>query len=216
MRAVHDLRALTPLFRKGPAPSGAWDDVASMKRILLVRHGPPERPERAQFISGRDISRSVAEYDEARIASGSTPPAELLQAARSASYVTASDLPRAMDSAALLANGRTIHLDPDLREAPVPDLDVPVRLPGQFWVVIARFAWLARIGRCSETAAASRARARLVAERLLRLASRHDEILVVSHGWFIRMLAEELRRRGCQGRGSWRSAYWSRVAMETE
>jgi len=107
--------------------------------ILLVRHGRPAL-NTAETITGREIGDFARRYDVLEIIE--PPPVRLIALAASCGCIMSSDRPRARDSARLLANGRPIEIDPELREAALPEsIGVPLPLPAGWWVAAARIAW---------------------------------------------------------------------------
>jgi broad specificity phosphatase PhoE len=110
-------------------------------RVVLVRHGRPSGAD-ARPVSGRDIGRWVRQYDELGISMALPPPAAACEAASAAGCVLASDLLRARQSAAWLAASKGVVVEPELREASLPDsLPFSTRLPPGTWVIVARVAW---------------------------------------------------------------------------
>src|SRR5262245_36775461 len=103
--------------------------------IFLVRHGRPEGLVRIP-ISGRDIGQWVTRYNESGIDQRLMPPESVSRLVASAGCVVASNLRRSIESAAILAPSRDLHIDPELREAVLPDsLGVSVRMSPDVWVV---------------------------------------------------------------------------------
>ena len=182
-------------------------------RIILVRHGHPDvASDDLRPIAGSDLSRWYRRYNDVGVASASSPPEALRDVAAAAGCIVASDLRRAIESAALLAGARQVHLDPDLREVGFPEgLNVSTRLPPGVWVMIARAGWLIDLWECDESKSAVRQRAGRLADRLSDLARAHDSVVVVGHGWFNLFVGRELRRRRWRGpyvvpHGYWQSA----------
>lgn len=177
-------------------------------RIVLLRHGRPDRVDGAS-ISGTAIGAWVRRYDAVGVARDQPPPARARALAAAANCIVASDLPRAYQSAAWLAGSKNVRLDADLCEAVLPEsLGIRFPLPPGAWIVIARLAWFLNLGDASETAAATRARASRVADRLAGLAVEHECVMAVGHGMFNRFLARELRRRGWRGPRTMPHGYW--------
>ncbi len=177
-------------------------------RIVLVRHGRPERVT-AAAISGRAIGDWVRRYDSAGLSRDTAPPLRLQELTAAANWIVASDRPRARESAGRLAGTLTVALDADLREAALPSsLHPSLRLPPGLWIVIARIAWFLNAGDATETVAATRLRAARMADRLIARAAEHGCVMAVGHGMFNRFLARELRRRGWRGPRVLPSGYW--------
>ncbi len=186
------------------------------KRIVLARHGRPDLPadlERA--ISGRDIGSWYRRYNDLGLVDGVDAPAHLREAAAAAGCVVASDVRRALESAARLGATERVRVEPTLREVGFPEsLAVPVRLSPGVWVLIARATQMLRWCEGDEPVPATRARAAIAAETLSQLADDHRTLVVVGHGWFNRFVARELRRRGWRGPRWPPTGYWSTATYE--
>ena len=166
--------------------------------IVLVRHGrpalPPQRP-----ISGRTIGEWVRAYDEVGITEGA-PPENLARLVATAGCVVTSDLRRSVESARRLASSCDVRVDPELREAPLPEsLGLTMRMPPGVWLVLARVVWWLRWCAIEEDVDATRQRADRVASRLCALAGEHGSVAVVGHGIFNRYVARQLVKRGWRG-----------------
>lgn len=178
--------------------------------VVLARHGRPDLPPVLPRITGRELGGWERRYNDAGIAGSPPPPLSLQQLATGCGCIVASDLERARQSAARLAGGRDIVIEPLLREACLPSsLGCPIRLPARSWVVIGRVAWWLGAGAPAETLAATRQRAQRAAESLVALAEQHGTVLVVGHGTFNRFLATRLRRMGWRGPRLLPVPYWS-------
>jgi broad specificity phosphatase PhoE len=178
-------------------------------QIVLVRHGKPDGVSAAP-ISGHDIGRWVRHYDDAGITKALAPPAIVRELASSAACVVASDVRRAKESAAWLAASKTVRVDPELREAVLPDsIRISTRVPPGVWVIVARVAWWLNWSDSDETIAMTRHRAERVADRLGRFADEHGSVMAVGHGMFNRFVAAQLRRRGWRGPRTLAGGYWS-------
>ena len=144
-------------------------------------------------------------YDAAEIALHHAPSAELIETTRTADLVLCSDLPRAIASAAVLAPGRPAQVDARLRETPleVPGKPLPslygVRLPLRLWGLVFGLRWFWAWlwgGQAPGVDAAVLARAEEVADWLASLAATHARVVVVTHGFFRRLVGQALERRG--------------------
>ena len=182
-----------------------FDDL----RIVLVRHGKPGAVSVAP-IAGHDIGRWVRHYNETGITRELAPPSDLCDLATSAGCVLVSDLRRATESAAWLAASRDVQVDPELREAALPEsLPISKRLSPGTWVVLARVAWWLNWCESDEPIAIFRQRADRVADRLGALAAEHGSVMAIGHGMFNRFVASRLRQRGWRGPRVLPRAYWA-------
>ena len=168
-----------------------------MQRIHLVRHGRTAHTQ-SGLLDHRAVDEWRAAYDAAGLLAGEAPPAALHALAAGAGVVVASDLPRAIESAALLLPEGIVHHSPLLRETPLP---IPalggVRMPLSLWALAIGMTWMREMRRPD---ARSRhepwGRARDAAEWLESLAAEHDAVLAVTHGAFRAYLATTLESRG--------------------
>jgi broad specificity phosphatase PhoE len=177
--------------------------------IVLARHGKPGLPAQTR-IAGYELGRWARQYNETGITQEVAPPDRLRELAVSVSCVVASDLRRSLESAACLVSAHDIQIEPELREAGLPEsLGLSIRLPPSAWVVAGRVAWWLDWCRSSETITATRARASRAADRLTALARQHGTVLVVGHGMFNRFIATHLVKRGWRGPRILPRPYWS-------
>jgi len=175
--------------------------------IILVRHGKTTSlPDTT--ISGRDLGEWSRRYNETGISKDLPPPDRLRQLAAGSSCVLASDLRRSIESAEWLSPVG-VRIDPDLREAVLPDsMGVPLRLPPAAWKAIARTAWTMNVAKSSEDIQATRERASRVADRLGALAAEHGRVMVVAHRTFNHLVGMQLLKREWRGPRFISGAYW--------
>jgi broad specificity phosphatase PhoE len=175
-------------------------------RIVLVRHGRSAHVH-AGWIDYAGFLRWRETYEAAGIDSRETPPPELQQVAASAGLLLASDTPRAVESARLLAAGAEVTVSPLLRELELtpPNLG-RLRLPLAAWAL----AFGVRMLFHPHVTPAEQERARAVATWLAELAAQHGTIIVLTHHSFRSLLAKTLAA------GGWhatlprrRSSHWS-------
>ena len=191
---------------------------AAGPELLLVRHGRSAHVETG-WIDIAGLRRWMEAYDAAEIARHHPPPADVLALAAGGVRVLASDLPRAVASAALLAPGRDVMRTPLLREAPLetPELPMPglggLRLPLRGWGVVFGARWIAAWARGAPPPGVD-ARALARAEEAAEwLAAQADEargrVVVVTHATFRLLVARALVRRGWRGPGRRPVRVWS-------
>jgi broad specificity phosphatase PhoE len=183
-----------------------------MPEILLMRHGPPVC-DRAARVRGCDFAAWVDAYESAALDRRAGPPAALCRRAAVVACIVTSTMRRAVESAEVVAPGRSASSSALFDEAGLP-AKIPLRLAlrPSYWDVLARVAWLAGWSAGAETAAEASARAERAAERLAALARAHGSVLLVGHGMLNTLIARSLRRQGWHGSGSPR-AYWGTVAL---
>ena len=166
-------------------------------RIHLVRHGRSAHRQ-AGWLDAAALEGWLATYDAAGLAPGEMAPAALREIAAGAGLVIASDMPRAIESAALLAPAADVLQSALLRETPVP---IPalgrLRLTFALWGLVVGLVWLRDLRHANGNSHVEpRARAREAARWLDSLADAHGSVLVVTHGAFRRYLADALEANG--------------------
>ncbi len=191
------------------APCGRPDGVAGV--ITLVRHGEPAL--------SRDISLDAvgygawwARYEVGSLQTEQSPPDDIAALARGGAAVVTSTRPRAMESAALLTNGRPFAADDLYVEAPLPPPPWPpwIKMGPRLWGFFTRFWWWFFDHHLTEESVKqAHVRADLAAGRLITLADGGQDVLLVAHGFFNAMIGRALTARGWRrtfGRGY---KYWS-------
>ena len=172
-----------------------------MAQIILARHGQSAHVHRDWMIDHDGIQRWRDEYDLAGIQSNSQPPTQLIQIAQAATRIIASDLPRAVASAERLAPQREIEKSDLLREVPLKLPRWPTRLPLIVWEFLIHVAWSYRIVRGIDSTEQDRARAAAAAKWLSEIVTNESTALVVTHGVFRRLLAQQLLLAGWTNTG---------------
>ena len=150
-------------------------------------------------------------YEATGIRDDETVPAHLEQLAGRAGLVVASDAPRAVASARLMAPQHEIIVSPLLREL---DLESPrlgrFRLPLAAWALAVGGRTLVLTLRGRHPSAAEAARIHSAASWLEGLAAQHSLIVAVTHASFRRQLATRLVQAGWQAEPGRRSLqHWS-------
>jgi broad specificity phosphatase PhoE len=182
-------------------------------QIILVRHGASAHVHSDWMIDHGGIKSWRDQYDLAGIQSNSQPPTQLVQIADTATHIIASDLLRAVASAKRLAPQREIVVSDLLREVPLKLPHWPTRLPLIVWEFLIHVAWSYRIVRGIDSTEQDRTRAAAAAKWLGEIVNNGSTALVVTHGVFRRLLAQQLllsgwtntARRG--GYSHW--SYWT-------
>jgi broad specificity phosphatase PhoE len=174
------------------------------RRIHLVRHLPTEGSP-ATWLDRRGLQAWFDTEGGRGIVAGFRPSAELVRAAGESRHVVVSPLGRAQATAdavlGALGPGERpeVITDPDLVEIPLPTVPLPwVRLPLDAWDAACRTAWLLGWSGRVESRGDAFRRARRVAERLDRLATR-GPVTAIGHGFTNILVARGLRRRGWIG-----------------
>jgi hypothetical protein len=176
-------------------------------QIVLVRHGRSAHAPRG-WVNADGLRRWIVAYDAADIAPHPPPPPPLAALARDADVVVASDLRRAVASAALLAPGGRVKVTPLLREAPLETSELPLprlagaRLPLGAWALVFGVRWAAAALRGAPPPgvdATTLARAEEAAAWLAALAWERGRVVAVTHATFRTLLARALVAHGWRG-----------------
>jgi len=169
-------------------------------RIILVRHGPSAHTVGGVF-DRTGVERWRDAYDAAGIRRGARPPPSLIQLARNATHLIASDLPRAVASAEALGSQHSVRVSELLREAPLAIPNWPTRLPLALWGTLIHAVWSYRISQGADATDADLARAEAASEWLASLVAEGSTAVVLTHGVFRRLVGRELVRRGWTSEG---------------
>jgi broad specificity phosphatase PhoE len=130
--------------------------------------------------------------------------------------ILCSTRPRSIETAAAVAGGRPVEVDPALVEAPLPPPHWPdwLKLSPRLWGVASRTTWwFFNHHEQQESRAEAQVRADEAADRLAVLALRGD-VLVVAHGFFNTMIGRSLRRHGWKLKASQGYKYWAMRRFE--
>jgi broad specificity phosphatase PhoE len=182
--------------------------------IILVRHGRPQ-PSASSPAPRRGLRGWEAGLEQAPLDQTLLPPPGLTALAASAGCIMTSPLRRSVESATLLAPGRTVLCEPLFVEAGLPVTPGAPDIRPRHWTVLSRIAWVLGWSRAREPWPAARRRASLAAARLAELAREHQSVLLVGHGLLNLLIQRALRAAGWTG-GGWRAEYWSYVVLSDE
>lgn len=178
-------------------------------RILLVRHGRSSHVH-SGWADASGFRSWRAAYEAAGIMDAERPPTSLLRMASDARLVVASDAPRALESARLLARDGEVTVSPLLREL---DLQGPrlggLRLPLRAWAVAVGVRMLVMKLRGGYPSPAEAARVNEAAEWLEGLAASDSTIVAVTHASFRRQIANRLVRSGWRSEARPSASHWS-------
>ncbi|CAM3239978.1 phosphoglycerate mutase family protein [Asticcacaulis taihuensis] len=168
--------------------------------ITLVRHGEPALSRRVK-LDWRGYVEWWAKYDQAGLLEGQTPPPILHKFANEARYIFSSTLPRSIETAEAVCDGKGFTSLEALIEAPLPPPHLPsfIRLtPNSYaWGFVARVCWwYLNIHGEAEGREVAKVRARKVAEFLYEKAKEGGDVLVLAHGFFNLMVSIELKKMG--------------------
>ncbi len=177
--------------------------------VHFVRHGKPDI-RRDVRLSRSEFREWWHRYDEVGLAPGETPPEDLLEIANECAVIISSTMPRACQTSELISNGREVIVSELFREAPLPPpLVIPgLRTTSLYWGILSRIVWWLGYSAGGESCRQAKVRARMAADFLLKHHEEKGDVMVCAHGWFNRMTAKELRRRGWTRKGYGGDRYW--------
>ena len=179
--------------------------------VILVRHGEPALSRRVMLTAG-DYRDWWARYEEGGLKPDQAPPADLLQAVRSADIVFASTRERARQSAVAITEGRAFVSDSLFIEAPLPSPPFPdwFRLSPKWWGVLSRFWWAVfNYHDRQESVAEATNRARRAADQLIGEAEDDRVVVLIAHGYFNFMIGRALIARGWRRSLDQGYRYWA-------
>lgn len=172
--------------------------------IHLVRHLPPE-PSPTTWVDRRGLAAWLDSEGARGIVADPLPSQELVALVIESRHLLISPLARAQATATAVLDqvpvdsARRTSTVPELREAPLPVLQVPrLRLPLGGWGQLCRVSWFLGYAGSVESRSEAVDRARSVARRLGQLAP-SGPVTVIGHGIMNILVARELRRRGWKG-----------------
>lgn len=182
-------------------------------KITLLRHGRPSFHLNGS-VAARELPSIAKSYDDSDIED--CPPGEAIAVASEHRMVVCSDLRRSIESAVALgcapSPGECGAL---FREAAIPHFERgPLVLPIQVWVVALRALWLLGFSKNGESFKKMKVRARAASSKLIGLASEHDSVLLVGHGFFNHHIAKCLLSEGWSGPRGISQGYWSFSSYE--
>jgi broad specificity phosphatase PhoE len=146
------------------------------------------------------------EYDEAHLSEDGARAAAAIARQLPQVPILSSDLPRARETAEAIADGkRAIAIDPLFREVPntriARGLLGKLWAPADIWAFVRRCFWIIGAGDCSEKPREAWGRASKATDKILKQGKQQNDVILVSHGWFLTVLALHLRWRGLIERG---------------
>lgn len=176
--------------------------------IVIGRHGRP-KGDRTTKIDWRGYEVWWAEYDRSGLSEGQSPPANLLAEARRADVIFASTLPRAIETARAIAGDKEVVTDLIFIEAPLPPPHIWGKRSPRHWGVWARISWWLGSSHGGESRQHAEVRAEAAAATLTSHALRGENVVLLAHGWFNRMMRPVLKRAGWRCVEDGGDEYWS-------
>ncbi|MGB7999206.1 MAG: histidine phosphatase family protein [Anaerobacillus sp.] len=170
--------------------------------ISLIRHGK-SLCRASEPLSYRSFKDWMIEYDHVGAAEEDAYPSDSIEKVLSSELVFTSDLKRSVQSALLLSPALTPKSDTTFREVELPTfIHVPdtIKVKPNVWAVILRVMWFLGYSKGCESFTSAKKRAVQAALKLSEAAKEHTSIVLVGHGFFNKMIAKELKRRGWRSR----------------
>ncbi|QKS48459.1 histidine phosphatase family protein (plasmid) [Paenibacillus cellulosilyticus] len=169
-----------------------WSETMP-KVIGLVHHYPVSPPSRPSRCDAEQYARWCDHYNSADVRLPEVPPFPMADW----DICLSSDMRRAAHTIRhLWGEGNPIVYSSALREVEIaPFCQTKLKLPHQIWSAIGRAAWYTSHRSQPETLQQTRARAAAIVDHLHAFGS-DQRVLIVSHGLFLRVLRQELRKRG--------------------
>ena len=167
-------------------------------KIYVMRHGEVDYTWKERYTS-EEFDRACAEYDESPVKDG-----RLVALPDDCRIVYCSTLSRSKATARKLLSGRKLKISRLINEVPLrSSFDTERKLPLRFWETTGRLQWFWNFKRQPEGRRATRKRA----GKLIRLLCREGaDCAVVTHGFYMLTLLQELKRAGFRT-GSSRANY---------
>ncbi len=160
-------------------------------KIGLLRHFRVEN-EAPKICNSEEYDQACFQYDRCEIIENDCPTTT-----EDYSICYCSSLKRAVDTARRVFNKEIIPTA-ELAEVPIRAIfKTTLRLPFALWNIINRIGWLLNFKILPETRKQTKKRAARFLNKILE--SDHKSILIVSHGFFMLTLQEELIKRGFKG-----------------
>lgn len=178
--------------------------------ISLIRHGKSKHTENKR-LTCNEFQRWVEKYDNSGVFEEKTYPPVTLEKIVTANVVITSDLKRSIESANLLNQNLRVISDALFRETELPSLPriSGLKLSPNSWAIILRCLWFIGYSKQCESLANAKRRAKKASEQLVKYAEEHKSVVLVGHGFFNRLIAEELKKMGWEGKRNSSVKHWS-------
>jgi len=161
--------------------------------IGLVRHFKVDSPKYTKKLSTKEFGDTQVLYHSSDIIKH---PVDLGNIKWQICY--SSTLKRAKDTASYIFNGEIITTDLIVEVEASPAFNTKLKLSFFIWHVLARFAWLFGHKSQQENFKETKSRCRIFLNQIIN--SGKQNILIVSHGFFMREFAKILIRSGFYGK----------------
>lgn len=190
-----------------------------MPDIILMRHGRPLidlEASNAGRVAPVDLGGLIKDYEQTTLRTDEKPTKDAVDMYRGCKAKITSDLPRAIESAEMLAPKEPFLRNAIFREAGLPYLGWKwPRLSVFTLLVVFRIAWFLGFSANAESKKHALIRARIGAQELEKLAIAHGSVVLVGHGIMLRLIASELKRRGWASKNKPNNHYWAHQTLES-
>lgn len=177
--------------------------------ISLIRHGKSQQTENSR-ITGQEFQDWVKKYDNSGVFQVDHYPDGTSEKVAAANLLVTSHLKRSIESANLLHQQIRVISDPLFREAELPVFpwNWRVKIKPNSWAIVLRCLWYSGYAKECESLAEARQRAKKAAIQLVKYAEEHHSVVLVGHGFFNRLIAEELKKRGWKSNRKTSARHW--------
>ena len=102
-------------------------------------------------------------------------------------------------------------LFPLFRETELPTITKlwGIKLKPSIWALILRCLWFGGYSRGCESLSNAKGRAKKASELLVKYAQEHTSVVLIGHGFFNMLIAEELQKTGWKGKRKTSSKHWN-------
>jgi broad specificity phosphatase PhoE len=161
-------------------------------KIGLVRHFKVDAPVYKHPINSKEFAKSQEVYHQSDIV-----PKDVNLNGIEWQKCYCSTLPRAQKTANRIFDGSTIYSEKLVEVELSPPFQSNIKLSFNLWVIVARFAWLFGHTSQIESRKNTTQRCRMILDLLE--ADDNDNILIVSHGFFLHEFAKYLKKNAFKG-----------------
>jgi len=163
-------------------------------KIGLVRHFKIAAPINKTFLNSREFAIWVKKYELSGVRKNDQVQANVLT---DWPRCICSSVTRTVETANLLY-GQNVDKTELIRDVPLaPVLETRMRLPLLFWILSGRAAWLLSHQSQPESVSETVKRVKNFVSKLL---SSDTDVLVITHGFIMRLICNELFKAGFKGR----------------
>jgi len=161
-----------------------------MKKIILFRHAKVDI-RCTKWLTSRELSDCLIKYDNANVIFRDVDKINIQNIFYASDIVISSELKRSILSAKYFSDNIYL-IDKNFNEVELPVLHLPFKLNFTTWVVFLRLLWFLGYSKECESYKDAKVRAKKAAKILINLSEKYNNIILVGHGVFNRLLLKEL------------------------